>query len=103
MKIEGTSLRTPINDAIRVSIQGGEMHVISRNSPGSVPFKSIFTLRPNFSITVNSKIGGLSIDGKPVDGVKAVHVSDKNAKIVRFTGDDIEFPASSRSQCVITA
>lgn len=103
MKIEGTSLRTPINDAIRVSIQGGEMHVILRNSPQSIPIRSIFTLRPNFDITVNSKIGGLSIDGKPIDGVKAVHVNYKNTRIIRFTGEDIEFPASSRSQCVITA
>jgi len=103
MKIEGTSLRYPIDDAIRVTITGGQMHVISRNSPTSAVLKSIFSVNKDLSLTVNSKIGSLVIDGKSVDGVKAVRVSDRMAKIIKANGETIDFMPTSRSQCTINA
>ena len=103
MKIEGKSLRYDIDDALRVVITGGEMHVISRNSSKSVPFKTIFTIDKDFDLTVNSSIGSLSIDGQAVDGVKAVRVNADGARIVLISGSEIDFPVASRSRCTITA
>lgn len=103
MKIEGKSLRYRIDDALSVVIAGGELHVISRNSPQSAPFKTIFKINEDLDLTVNSKIGGLSIDGETVESVKAVRVNGDGARIIHFSGEELDFPATSRSQCTIMA
>jgi len=102
VKIEGT-IKYPINDALRVEISGGTLRVTSKNSEQSVPIKQIFSLRDNLFFTVNSKIGKLFVDGKQIDGVKAVKVNSKSAMIVKQDGQVVGMPFTPGHECVITA